>query len=149
MYNLKHIVESHMRAGKNRMMVNLRMPIMLSKEGNKFRGRAELKLTGVDIAVFADLNSQLNKKRIWGNHIAGPFVRHEGTVHIECLCLTIHKIEYLVDGKVVTPQSISGMPPMYVDFFKQSKPRIRYFSTVDITKVEAGDIMREHLYMQI
>ena len=99
---------------------------------NPHQGRVTKRVNGSNVMVFqnksingydAMVRRRLAKEgknpdtfvlspRTWGHRLTGaPFVEHNGNYYVEVIFLHPGKTEYLLDGVVVDPATIEGLPP--------------------------------------
>lgn len=98
---------------------------------NPHQGRVTKRVSGSNVMVFqnksingydAMVKRRLTKEgknpdtfvlspRAWGKRLSGaPFVEHNGSYYVEVIFLHPGQTEYLLDGKLVDPATIEGMP---------------------------------------
>lgn len=98
---------------------------------NEYQGRVTKRVRGSNVMVFANkkingydamVKRRLEKEgkdpetfqlspRTWGQRLSGaPFVEHKGNYYIEVIFIRPGTTEYLVDGVVTDPTTITGMP---------------------------------------
>ena len=98
---------------------------------NPLQGKVTKRTIGANVMVFQNINGsgygkmvarRLAKEgkdpasfelqpRKWGQRIEGtPFIEHKGQVYVEVIFLSAGVSQHLVDGVVVDPSTIDGMP---------------------------------------